>query len=345
MLEIKRKRSHAIIMWLLSAAVTMGSLCWRLFLPVYYQNNPNVWHIWLKGAVAIFLFPLILAPAGIYRWLPRLLQHWKANKPWLLCVIIFIEVLLTYLFFGHILYLAKSLAVAVVMTTILMVPRMDEKSREKPFSWILPSTVLLFVCAGLSYCLPWRGNGQSDYNLAVALGMIVTSWLFTNTIKTKDIGKGRPFILALLPFALSYFLVALQHVVFAANSGTIQMTLERWKERINIYSAIRIGDPVGATWMHIIIPTVNILLGIVLARFGNELGKDSRRNALFLLFTYVLMVLAGTFCFYSVLPDVETPIIMPHHSCITALPISIFCASNIGDAFQKENWLRLNSTP
>lgn len=115
MLEIKRKRSHAIIMWLLSAAVTMGSLCWRLFLPVYYQNNPNVWHIWLKGAVAIFLFPLILAPAGIYRWLPRLLQHWKANKPWLLCVIIFIEVLLTYLFFGHILYLAKSLAVGVLV--------------------------------------------------------------------------------------------------------------------------------------------------------------------------------------------------------------------------------------
>ena len=286
MLEIRRKQSRAIIIWLLSAAVTMGSLCWRLFLPVYYQNSPDAWRIWLKEAVAIFILPLILATTGVYRWLPRLLQRWKVNRPWLLCTIIFTEVLLTYLIFGHILYLAKSVAVTIITTTILMVPCMDEESYEKPFNWILSSTVLLLVCAGLSYCLPWRGNGQSDYSLAVALGMIVTSWLFANTIKYKDIGKGRSFFLALIPLALSYFLVALQHAVFAANSGTIQGTLERWKERINIYSAVRIGDPAGATWMHTIIPAVNILLGIVLVRFGNELGKDSQQKALFLLFTY-----------------------------------------------------------
>ena len=344
MLDVRRKRIHAILLWLLSAAITMGSLCWRLFLPNYYQNNPAVWHIWLKGATVIIVLPLLLTPTGFYQWFPRLLQRWKCNRPWVLCTIILTEILLTFVLFGRTLYLAKSIAAAIITATILMVPQMDEKSSEKPLCWLLPSMLLLIISSGFSYRLPWRGDGQPDYHLGVVLGLIITSWLLVSTIKRTDVGKGKPLILALLPFVLSFSLVAVQHAVIAAHSGTIQMTLDRWRERVNIYSAMRSADPKGTTWMNIIIPIANIGFGLVLNRFGGELSNDSRRNTLFLFITYVLMILAGMFCFYAVLPDIETPVIMPHHSCMTALPISILCASFIGKAFAKGNWLRLNST-
>lgn len=60
-----RKRWSAIILWIVAATVTIRSLCWRIFLPNYYQLNTEAWHIWLKEAAVLFVFPLIFAPTGI----------------------------------------------------------------------------------------------------------------------------------------------------------------------------------------------------------------------------------------------------------------------------------------
>lgn len=321
-----------ILLWgfaLLTACVSTG---FRMFLPNYYSAYPGIWHIWLKETIAVFAVTLMVVPTGVYRRLPKLLRRCKLNNPWLCCLAILPGILAVYFILGQGPYPAKNIAATLVVCFLLFLPRMESNSLGKPAHWLLPTTLLLLSTAAVSYLLPWEG-GRPDYHLAVAVGCAMTSWLLVSMAQLPQGSPHRRYWLAFVPAATAFLLIVVLHISLSPDTGA---AVEQWRSGENFYTAMRGSDPAGTTCMNIVIPVLNVILGIMAAVVSKKIGKQ-QGQAIFLLLLFVMLTTGGLLNFYAVIPGMEpASYIMPYKSFLTALPLGLCVSSILSHSFDSK---------
>ena len=333
-MENKRNRWIAVILWLAAFTITMASLCWRAFLPNYFHDYPNAWRIWLKGGAAIFIITLFAVPTGIYGLTRRILQRIRLGRPWLLCLVLLAEILATHLLFGQKLNSSQNLAAALVISTLLFAPQIELEALEKPLVWLLPEVVFMLAVAALSFCLPWKGEAPG-YSLAAVVTCALTAWQLVGTLRQVVGKRGRKLWLILLPVLGSYFVLVIQHVLFVEDPAA---KLQLWLSGASCYSEMRGTDPVGTAWMNILLPAVNLILGVIVLKLTRHRLSIAHVNAGFLQMVYALISVIGITCFYGVFPDASAPVNMPHRTLFTCLPVGLYISDSLCQSFTRKKW-------
>lgn len=319
---IKKLSTHwkEIVLWLATFALAMASSFWRIFLPNYY-STPEIWAIWYKPAIALFLIPLFLGPFGFYYWFPKFLQQklQLGSRPWLCCLILLVELVAVWVTFGRMLYTGGNVATAVVVSTLLFYPQLDSATVQKPLKWLAPSIVFLGAVAACSALLPWNGITGS-YATALAVGLAYTAWLLLGVVR-KGIPINR-WWLASLPVALVFFAIVIQHAVLA----DAQTEVSFWQAGQNFYTAMRISDAFGSTIMNLAIPIVNLAFAMLIARCARP-DRELSRSVRFLALCFTFITICGLMVFYCVVPaGIDSGVIMPYQTCFSSLPLGIAAA-------------------
>lgn len=311
----------AITLWLAAFALAMASSFWRLFLPNFY-STPGIWAVWYKAAIVLFLIPLFLGPFRFYRWFPKLLQQKLKldSRPWLCCLILLVELFAVWAVLGRKLYISGNAITAVIISTLLFYPQLNPETVQKPLKWLVPSVVFLGAVTVCSALLPWKGENGS-YTTALAVGLAYTAWLFISVVR-KDVPINR-WWLAILPFALVFVSVAIQHAVFADTQTEISL----WQADQNFYTAMRIEDPFGSSLLNLAIPVVNLAFAKLTIRFVRP-NRELSRSVRFLTLCFTLITISGLMVFYCVVPaGTDSGVIMPYQTCFSSLPLGIAAAT------------------
>lgn len=308
-----------IALWLVAFALAMGSSFWRLFLPHYY-STPGIFSLWYKPAIVLFLLPLIPGLFGFYPWLSEFLQQKLklGSRPWLCCLLLLVELLGVWGVFGRLLYTGGNAAAAVIISTLLLYPQLDTETVQKPLKWLVPSVIFLGTVAACSVLLPWKGMTGS-YATALAVGLAYTAWLCVGVVR-KDIPINR-WWLAVLPFVLVFFVIAIQHAVFT----DVQTELALWQSGQNFYTAMR-TDIVGSSVMNLAIPVANLAFALLTARYVRR-DRELAPSVRFLALCFTFITISGLGVFYNIVPaGMDSGVIMPYQTCFTSLPLGIAAA-------------------
>lgn len=208
----------------------------------------------------------------------------------------------------------------VIISTLLFYPQLNPETVQKPLKWLVPSVVFLGTVTACSALLPWRGENCS-YATALAVGLAYMAWLLISVVR-KDVPVNR-WWLAILPFALAFFAVAIQRAVFA----DVQTEISLWQADQNFYTSMRTGDPFGSALMNLSIPVVNLLFAILTVRYVRS-NRELSRSVRFLALCFTLIMISGLMVFYCVVPaGTDSGVIMPYQTCFSSLPLGIAAAA------------------